>query len=48
MLMCPLAIAQQLVYHAVAVSTAVRTRVTRTMSVALLLSNNRSKRSPTF
>ena len=30
------------------VSTAVRSRVTKTMSVALLLRNNRSKRSPTF
>ena len=37
---CPLAIAQQLVYYAIAVSTAVRGRVTRTMSVALLLRNN--------
>ena len=35
-----LAIAQQLVYHANAVSTAVRSRVTRTMSAALLLGNN--------
>ena len=33
---CPLAIAQQLVYYAVAVSTAVLGRVTRTMSVAQL------------
>ena len=32
---CPLAIAQQLVYYAVAVSTAVRNRVTKTMSIAL-------------
>ncbi len=30
------------------VSTAVRSRVTKTMSVALPLRNNRSKRSPTF
>ena len=38
------AIAQQLVYYAVAVSTAVRSRVTRTISVAQLLTNNWSKR----
>ena len=37
---CPLAIAQQLVYYAVAVSTVVRNRVTNTMSVAPLLRNN--------
>ena len=40
---CPLAIAQRLVHCAIAVSTAVLGRVTRTMSVALLLRNN-SKR----
>ena len=44
---CPLAIAQQLVHYAIAVSTAVRNRVTKTMSVALLLGNHRRKRSPT-
>ena len=37
---CPLAIAQRLVHCAIAVSTAVLGRVTRTMSVALLLRNN--------
>ena len=37
---CPLTIAQRLVHCAIAVSTAVLGRVTRTMSVALLLRNN--------
>ena len=37
---CPLAIAQRLVHCAVAVSTAVLDRVTKTMSVAPLLTNN--------
>ena len=37
---CPLAIAQRLVQCAIAVSTAVLYRVTKTMSVALLLTNN--------
>ena len=37
---CPLAIAQRLVHCATAVSTAVLGRVTRTMSVGLLLRNN--------
>ena len=37
---CPLAIAQQLVHCAIALSTAVLDRVTKTMSVALLLTNN--------
>ena len=37
---CPLAIAQRLVHCAIAVSTAVLDRVTKTMSVALLLMNN--------
>ena len=37
---CPLAIAQRFVHRAVAVSTAVLDRVTKTMSVALLLTNN--------
>ena len=37
---CPLAIAQRLVHCAIAVSTAVLDRVTKTMSVALLLTNN--------
>ena len=36
---CPLAIAQRLVHCAITVSTAVLGRVTRTMSVALLLRN---------
>ena len=36
----PLGIAQQLVYYAIAVPTAVRNRVTKTMSVAPLLGNN--------
>ena len=40
---CPLAIAQQPVYYAIAVLTAVLGTVTRTMSVAPLLSNNLSK-----
>ena len=38
--LCPLAIAQRLVHCAIAVSTAVLDRVTKTMSVALLLTNN--------
>ena len=37
---CPLAIAQQLVHSAIAVSTAVLGRVTMTVSVALLLRSN--------
>ena len=37
---CPLAIAQRLVHCAIAVSTAVLDRVTKTMSIALLLTNN--------
>ena len=37
---CPLAIAQRLVHCAIAVSTAVLDRVTKTMSIALLLMNN--------
>ena len=37
---CPLAIAQRLVHCAVALSTAVLDRVTKTMSVAPLLTNN--------
>ena len=37
---CPIAIAQRLVHCAIAVSTAVLDRVTTTMSVALLLTNN--------
>ena len=37
---CPLAIAQRLVHCAIAVSAAVLDRVTMTMSVALLLTNN--------
>ena len=45
---CPLAIAQRLVHCATAVSTAVLDRVTRTMSVALLLSNNLKRRKSNF
>ena len=37
---CPLAIAQRLVHCAIALSTAVLDRVTKTMSVARLLTNN--------
>ena len=37
---CPLAIAQRLVHCAIALSTAVQDRVTKTMSVAPLLMNN--------
>ena len=37
---CPLAIAQRLVHCAIAVSTAVLDRVTKTMSIARLLTNN--------
>ena len=50
---CPLAIAQRFVHCAIAVSTAVLDRVTKTMSVALLLTNNldnskqKMKRHPT-
>ena len=42
---CPLAIAQRLVHCAIAVSTAVLGRVTRTMSVALLLRNNPKRKN---
>ena len=45
---CPLAIAQQLVHCAIAVSTAVLGRVTRTMSVALLLRNNSKRKKSNF
>ena len=45
---CPLAIAQRLVHHAIAVSTAVLGRVTRTMSVALLLINNPKRKKSNF
>ena len=37
---CPLAIAQRLVHCAIALSTSVLDRVTKTMSLALLLTNN--------
>ena len=37
---CPLAIAQRLVHRAIAVSTAVLDRITKTMSVAPLLTNS--------
>ena len=40
---CPLAIAQRLVHCAIAVSTAVLDRVTKTMSVAPLLTNSLDK-----
>ena len=45
---CPLGIAPPLPCHAIAVPTAVRNRVTKTMSVAQPLRNNWSKRSPTL
>ena len=45
---CPLAIAQRLVHCAIAVSTAVLGRVTRTMSVAPLLRNNLKKKRSNF
>ena len=45
---CPLAIAQRLVHCAIAVSTAVRGRVTRTMSAALLLTNNSKRKKSNF
>ena len=45
---CPLTIAQQVMYCAIAISTAVQNRVTKTMSIAPLLRNNWCKRSPTF
>ena len=45
---CPLAIAQRLVRCAIAVSTAVLGRVTRTMSVALLLRNNPKRKKFNF
>ena len=44
----PPGIAQQLPYHAIAVSTAMQNRVTKTMSVALLLGYNWSKKGPTL
>ena len=45
---CPVAIAQRLVHCAIAISTAVLGRVTRTMSVALLLRNNPKCNKSTF
>ena len=45
---CPLAIAQQLVHCAIAVSAAVLGRVTRKMSVALLLRNNSKRTKSNF
>ena len=45
---CPLAIAQRLVHRAIAVSTAVLGRVTKTMSVALLLTNNSKRKKSNF
>ena len=45
---CPLAIAQRLVHCTTAVSTAVLGRVTRTMSVALLLRNNPKRQKFNF
>ena len=45
---CPLAIAQRLVHCAIAVSTAVLGRVTRTVSVALLLRNNPRRKKSYF
>ena len=45
---CPLAIAQRLVHRATAFSTAVLGRVTRTMSVGLLLRNNPKRKKSNF
>ena len=45
---CPLATAQRLVHRAIAVSTAVLGRVTRTMSVAMLLRNNSKRKKSNF
>ena len=45
---CPLTIAQRLVHCAIAVSTAVLGRVTRTMSAALLLRNNPKRKKSNF
>ena len=45
---CPLAIAQQLVHYAIAVSTAVLGRVKRTVSIAPLLSNNLKQKRSNF
>ena len=45
---CPLAIAQRLVHCAIAVSTAVLGRVTRTMSVALQLRNKPKRKKSNF
>ena len=44
----PFAIAQRLDHYAIAFSTAVLGRITRTMPFALLLRKTRSERSPTF
>ena len=46
--LCSLAIAQQLVFYEVSVSTAVLGRVTRTMFVAPLLSNNLKQKRSNF
>ena len=45
---CPVAIAQLLLHRAIAVSTVVVGRVTRTMSVALLLRNNPKRKKSNF
>ena len=45
---CPSGIAQRPPHHATAVPTAMQNRVTKTMSVAPTLGNNRSKKSPTL
>ena len=45
---CPSGIAQRPPHHAIAVPTAMQNRVTKTMSVALPMGNNWSKRSPTL
>ena len=45
---CPLAIAQRLVHCAIAVSLPCFGRVTRTMSVALLLRNNSKRKKSNF
>ena len=45
---CPLAIAQRLVHRQIAVSNAVLGRVTKTMSVALLLRNDPKRKKSNF
>ena len=45
---CPSGIVQRPQHHTVAVPTAMQNRVTKIMSVVLLLGDNGSKRSPTL